>query len=205
MPFITEELWQHLKEESARAALPASEAMETEALVSASWPEYLPGERRPEVEENMDLLQEIVRAVRSLKKEKGLHDRTAVSVVISTPDEPTDRTIERHRGFLEQMAVLEEMEHGVRADKPPRCVTVVVGTIEVFVLLEGLIDLEAEQQRLKKQRADVERRIEAVEQTLHNSQFRSNAPDEVVQQKMDAAEELRAELSTIIQNLADLQ
>ncbi len=204
IPFVTEELWQHLKARAGEAGLAAAGAMGQEALILAPWPEPDPAARNEAVEEQMTMLQDVVRAVRSLRKEKGLSDRTAVAITISTPDEATDRVIEEHRGFLEQMAVLEQLTHGVQATKPPRCATTVVGTIEVFVQLEGLIDLGAERERLGKQKAEVERRIQAAEAALHNTAFLTNAPDEVVEQKRESAAELRAQLTKIIQNLADL-
>jgi len=101
--------------------------------------------------------------------------------------------------------VLGEVEHGVHVVKPPHCATTVVGTVEVFLRLEGLIDIEEERGRLQKQQAEVQGRIQSVEETLHNASFRTNAPEQVVQQKVDRAGELRAQLAKIIQNLADLE
>ena len=205
VPFVTEELWQHLKARAADASLSAAAAMEGEALITAAWPAGDPEARDERVEGEMALLQDIVRAVRNVKKEKGLPDRRPVSVTIATPDEQTDAVIETHRGLLRQMAALDRMEHGVQAAKPLRCATCVVGTIEVFLQLEGLMDIEAERQRLQKQKAEAERRIQSVQAALHNTSFRSNAPEHVVQQKTERAEELRAQLTKIIQNLADLE
>ncbi|MCK4284206.1 MAG: valine--tRNA ligase [Candidatus Brocadiae bacterium] len=204
-PFLTEELWQHLKEAASGASLPAAEAMDGEALITAAWPTSDPDRRNEQVEQEMPVLQDIVRAVRSVRKEKGISDREPVMVTIAAPDEETDGMIERRQGFLKQMAVLAGIEHGVHAAKPRHCATTVVGTIELFLQLEGLIDIEGERQRLDKQRADARRRIEAVEETLHNASFLANAPAEVVEQKKERARELRAQLSKIIQNLADLE
>ena len=145
-----------------------------------------------------------MRAVRNLRKDKNIPDRQPIAVAICTPDEPTDRVIETHQDFLRQMALLDGLEHGVRVAKPPHCATSVVGTIELFVKLEGLIDIEDERRRLDKQKAGVERRIEAAEAALHNADFLAKAPDEVVAQKREAAEGLREQLAKIIQNLADL-
>jgi len=205
LPFVTEELWQHLKERAGEAGLPAAEAMDREALIVAAWPQSHPVDRDVETEDQMTLLQDVVRATRNVRKEKGIRDRAAVLVTLATPDAPTDALIERHLDFLLRMANLEGLTHGVQATKPPRCATSVVGTIELFLHLEGHIDIEAERTRLGKQQADVERRIEAAEAALHNTAFLSNAPDDVVQQKMGRAEELRAQLTKIIQNLADLE
>ena len=64
---------------------------------------------------------------------------------------------------------------------------------------------EAERRRLEKLKASVQARVKAVEKTLHNPAFRARAPHHVVQQRMDTAEDLRAQLTKIIQNLADLE
>jgi len=205
VPFISEELWQHLKRTAQATGLRAAGAMDAEALIVAPWPAGDAARRDEALEAQVALLQDVVRAVRSIRKEKGVHDRKPVSVTISTPDEALDRLIEERLPFLCEMAVLERVEHGVHAPKPPRCLTTVVGTIELFVQLEGLIDIEGERARLEKQRAEVQRFIQGVESALHNEAFRANAPEEVVQQRKDRAEMLRAQLTKIIQNLADLE
>lgn len=204
-PFLTEEVWQHLKARARRASLLAAASMEAEALIVAAWPAGDPARRREDLEAEMALLQDVVRAVRNVRKEKGLSDRTQVAVTIAAPDERTNAVIEAHKDFLMQMAVLERMEHGVQAPKPPRCATTVVGTMELFLQLEGLIDIEAERQRLQKQRAEVEDHIESIEAVLTDAGFLANAPDEVVRQRRERGEELRAQLTKIIQNLADLE
>ena len=205
MPFITEELWQKLKEQALESRLDAAARMEAEALVSAEWPTGDPARRDEELEGQMDLLQDIIRAVRNLRKEKGIPERRPVPITISAPDEETDAVIGARGEFLKQMAVLDELEHGVQADKPPLCVTSVVGTLQVFMPLEGLVDVEEERARLEKQKEDLQGRIKSVDATLHNTDFLTKAPEEVVQGKMDRAEELRAELKVVIQNLADLE
>jgi valyl-tRNA synthetase len=152
----------------------------------------------------MAMLQDVVRAVRNVRKSKGLADRTAVSVVINSPDGRTDAAVAAHQGFLRQMAVLEDLEHGVDIAKPTRCATAVVGTMEVFLRLEGLVDLAGERTRLEKQKSDLDRQIGALSVALHNSDFLAKAPDHVIAQKRQRAEELREQMTKVIQNLADL-
>jgi valyl-tRNA synthetase len=204
-PFLTEEAWQHLRERARKACPRAAKAMAAEAIIVAPWPVGDPALRRPQVEAEMALLQDIVRAVRNVRKGKGLSDRTPVSVTISTPDAKTDAAVAAHADFLKRMAVVNRMEHAVQAAKPRRCATTVVGTIELFLQLEGLIDIEAERARLEKQKADVENHVKGVEAALDNISFLSNAPEEVVRQRRERAGELRAQLMKIIQNLADLE
>jgi len=205
MPYITEELWQHLKAAAGEVSLNAAAAMDAEALVVAPWPAGDPARRDEGIEQQMELLQQIVRAVRNLRKEKDLPERKPVSITLVCPDEATNAVIGAHEDFLRQMAILEDIEHGVRAAKPPRCATTVVGTIEIFMPLEGLLDIEDERRRLRKRRKGLEEQIRSVDKILHNPDFLARAPEDVVQQKMDRGQALRAQLKVIIQNLADLE
>jgi len=204
-PFLTEELWQHLKSTLEGSALPAAAEMEAEGIIRAPWPQPDPALRDLQVEEQMTMLQDVVRAVRNVRKSKGLSDRTAVSVLISAPDEATDAVIGDHERFLREMAVLDDLEHGVEPAKPHHCATAVVGTIEVFLKLEGLVDIEEERARLQKQQQDLEKQIGAADAVLHNPAFLAKAPQEVVTQKRERAAHLRAQLTKVIQNLADLE
>jgi valyl-tRNA synthetase len=204
-PFLTEEIWQHLKETLAETSLPASAEMGAEGIICAPWPELRPELREPALEQQMAALQDVVRAVRNVRKSKGLADRMAVSVVISSPDRQADAVFGAHERFLTDMAVLSGLEHGVELPKPPRCATAVVGTTEVFLKLEGLVDIEEERSRLAKQRQDLEKQIQAADGVLNNPGFLARAPQDVVTQKRERAAELRAALTKIIQNLADLE
>ena len=58
-----------------------------------------------------------------------------------------------------------------------------VGKVEVFVELEGIIDIQQERSRLQKQKAETQKYIEAVEKKLHNPDFLANAPDRVVREQ----------------------
>ncbi len=205
MPFLTEELWRHLKATAQGASLQAAEAMASDALVRAEWPKGNPEWRDQRVEAQTALLQDITRAVRNLRKEKGIPERQPVPVIVSSADEDSDMVIGDHSDFLIQMAFLDDLEHGVGAEKPEICATTVVGTTEIFMPLGGLIDLEDERQRLRKRRGDLEAQVEAADVVLHNADFLAKAPEKVVQQKRHRADELRAQLTVIIQNLADLE
>jgi valyl-tRNA synthetase len=205
VPFLTEEIYQGLKETAVATGLRAAEAMESPALIRAAWPTARPELRDEDLEADMVMLQDVIRAVRNVRKEKGIPDRRPVSVVISAPDGRTDTVIAEHRDFLIRMGHLDSVEHGVSVAKPHHCITTVVGTIEVFLLLGDVIDIESERARLEKLRSGVERQVQSVESALHNADFLAKAPDHVVEQKREKAEELRARLTMIIQNLADLE
>jgi valyl-tRNA synthetase len=202
VPFLTEEIWQSLK--VAAEGLSAADAMTGLALIRAPWPEADAALRDEALEQEMETLQEIIRAIRNVRKSKGVADRKPLDVVISTPDDATDAVIAARSEFLCRMAVLGGLEHAVSADKPERCATTIVGSIEVFLQLADLVDLDAERDRLGKQRKAVEAQIQGIEKTLHNTAFLAKAPEQVVAQKRAKSDELRSQLKKIIQNITDL-
>jgi len=203
-PFLTEEIWQSLKRAAAQAGLAAADSMTADGLILSRWPTPDDSLRDETVEEQMSLLQDLIRAVRHLRREKNIPESTPVRVAISCPDEKTDAVVGEHVDLLQMMAVLEQVDHGVDIGKPPHAATSVVGTTEVFMPLEGLIDLAKEKSRLEKQKQDVGERIEKIEKQLRNHDFLANAPEDVVQKRMDRAQELREQLQKVIQNLAEL-
>ncbi len=204
MPFLTEEVWAHLKAVATGARLAAADAMRADALVVSDWPEADDAVRDEQLESDMALLQGLIRAVRNLRREKNLRDDQPLRVTVSCADGRTQAVLERHGDLLRKIAVLEQLDHGIGQGKPAHAATTVVGTTQVFVQLEGLIDLEEERARLEKQRLDVTDHLGKVEQQLQNSEFVSRAPEDVVRRQMNRASELREHLKKIMQNMADL-
>jgi valyl-tRNA synthetase len=205
MPFLTEDLWAHLKAVATGAGLAAADAMRADALVVSDWPEADDALRDEQLESDMALLRGLIRAVRNLRREKSLRDDQPLRVTVSCADERTQAVLERHGDLLRKIAVLEQLDHGIGQGKPVHAATTVVGSTQVFVRLEGLIDLDEERARLEKQRLDVTDHLGKVEQQLQNPDFVANAPEDVVRRQMDRANELRERLEKIMQNMADLE
>jgi len=203
-PFLTEAIWQELKAAASQGAPAAAAAMRADALIVSDWPSPQEALRDERVEREMSFLQEIVRAIRRLRKEKSVAETRAVRAAVSCADEATDAVVAEHADFLRRAALLEELEHGVGIPKPPHSAATVVGKARLFVQLEGLIDLEEEKRRLEAERQDVSDHIRKVEEQLQNPEFLANAPEEVVQRQIERAKELRGKLQKVVQNLADL-
>jgi len=81
---------------------------------------------------------------------------------------------------------------------------VVVGQSEVFVPLAGMIDLDVERERLQKEINQKEQFLNSVERKLHNEQFVTRAPAEVVDREREKARDSKAELKRLRANLDDL-
>ena len=205
VPFLTEELWGHLKAAAQGAGLPAAESMQADALLVSEWPRVRQELRDEGLEAEIEFVQGLIRAVRNIRREKNIRNIQPLQVSISCPDEATDGVLARHADLVRKMAVLEGLEHGVGLTRPPHSAALVVGTTQVFVHLQGLIDVEQERARLRKQRKDVADHIHKIESKLKDAAFVANAPEDVVRRQMDRAAELREKLEKVMQNLAELE
>ncbi|MEW6357481.1 MAG: valine--tRNA ligase [Planctomycetota bacterium] len=200
MPFVTEELWQALKNKVGRL-----ESNDMASIMVAPWPEAKPEERDPEAEETMTLLQSIVRGVRNIRSKMNIPEKLEVEALASAPDDVAAKRLVAHAEFVRRMAGLGALEVGVGLAKPPSSAVEVVGQIQVFVPLEGLIDFKAEKARLQSRIEKVEGQLAVVNRKLSNEDFVSKAPAEIVQRERERLAELDAQLETLKKNYADLE
>ncbi|MCB9109826.1 MAG: valine--tRNA ligase [Anaerolineales bacterium] len=201
-PFVTEEIWGHLH--SALRESPLSEicADWPDALITAKWPEI----REPEGWEEektaeFELIQEIVRSIRNLRAEKNVAPAKKIAAFISAGDK-VDLLNEQSK-VLASLAGLNEAELTISAslaDKPADAAALVVGSVEIYLPLAGMVDLASEKTRLEKELKEAESHIQRLENLL-NGDFANKAPAALVQKERDklaaykdTAEKIKAQL-----------
>ncbi|MHC4222615.1 MAG: valine--tRNA ligase, partial [Planctomycetota bacterium] len=184
-PYISAELADRLGEERDAALL--------------GWPGA--DGRDSAAEAEMTRLQDVIRAVRRIRNENRLQERVPVRAVVKTagPD-----LLLAHEALIRQLARLESLEAGPDVVKPGASGHEVLGDDEVFVPLEGLVDLAAEQSRRQKEIEKQRRFLGSIEAKLGNENFVSRAKPEVVQRERDRAEEVREKIARLEQTLKDL-
>ena len=198
-PFVTEELWGHLKEaamETSTALAPAGGW--EEALIIARWPEVtrLEGWETESVE-TFSLIQEMVRAIRNIRAEYKVQPGHAIPATISAG--ARQETMESQRQTFVSLAGIDpEGLDVVEKPLPPseERITLVVAPVEISLPLAGLVDVEAERERLEKELAETEAQIKRLEKLLA-SPFADKAPADVVQkerEKLDSYQETAARL-----------
>jgi valyl-tRNA synthetase len=107
--------------------------------------------------------------------------------------------------FLATLAGVGRLECGPQTAKPCQAATHVTPEFEVYVSLEGLIDVAAEKARLQKQLAEKLKHLQAARGKLSNANFVERAPADVVQQQRDLVADLQAQIQVIEDNLRELQ
>jgi valyl-tRNA synthetase len=191
-PFVTEELWGRLKAAcGARSGL-GPEAGWEEALIVARWPEP-PRPRSDEAEAltSFGKVIEVVRTIRNARSEKGVEPHRKIPAVIRAGSDAA--LLESQRSVLVHLARLDPQSLTIAEHAPPpaESMPIVVGSIEVFLPLAGLVDAAAESQRLAREMRAIEAQIERLEKLLAGP-FAQRAPAEVVQKERDKLAELSA-------------
>lgn len=194
-PYVTEALWGHLKEACMTASplLVPYDGWE-DALIIARWPEPLPfeGWENRAVEE-FNLIQEMVREIRNIRAEYKVQPGNKIACVISGGAKA--EMLKQQRKIFELLAGIDPDQLSVIEEtRPPSDdeVTLVVSPVEISLPLAGLVDVEAERDRLEKELAEAQSQINRLEKLLA-SPFAQKAPADVVekeQEKLDSYQEM---------------
>jgi valyl-tRNA synthetase len=185
-PFITEELWGHLKRAVSRSSLAEMAKKWPEALIVAPWPEAVPQEIWEDgTILDFCLVQDVVRAIRNLRSEKGVKPGRRISAtLVSAGAAP----ILRQQSIA--IAALTGIDPGSLTIldsitvKPEGTIALVVGGVEAYLPLADLVDTGEERSRLEKDLREQLAQIERLEKLLAGS-FAEKAPPSVVQKERD--------------------
>jgi valyl-tRNA synthetase len=201
IPFITEELWGHL-----RRAIENPPSGYPPALIVAPWPAPTPMEDwETEALTTFSLVQDAVRAIRNLRAEKGVRPGQLIPATFIAKGEVTS-LLEGQLPVMAMLAGLDPTRTAVLrsfAGEREGTVSLVVGTMEIFLPLAGLMNMAEERARLAKELAETEAQISRLE-TLFAGPFAQKAPPPVVQKERDklaAYGETAAKLRSQIQAL----
>jgi valyl-tRNA synthetase len=203
MPFVTESIWQALNEAAPNRGLPMpGEAAESVCI--APWPSYPEAFGDAAMEARLARMQDLVRLVREVRNRYMVDTKTALDVFIRcSPTVASD--FQTLAGFIQRLGGVGTLNAGLDTAKPRQAATQVHGEFELYVSLEGLIDVAKEIARLQKQQAEKTKALEAARGKLNNAGFLSRAQPEVVQATKDQVTELETQLRIIETTLADLQ
>ena len=198
-PFVTEELWGHLKQAAlAHSGCLSPEGGWEEALIVARWPEPRPEEGWEAGKvADFSLFMDIVRAIRNMRAEKKVAPGKKIPARIVAGNK-TDLLFGQ-KNAVSALAYLDEAQFEICAaleEKPQDQVSLVVSGVEIYLPLAELVDKEAERERLEKELAETTGQIERLRGLL-SSPFAQKAPPAVVEkerQKLATYEETAAKL-----------
>jgi valyl-tRNA synthetase len=202
MPFLTEELWQYLTGDGiTNSNYP--EAPRT--IMLAAYPTVEPTVVDEAAERDWGLAQELIVAIRNARSEYKVEAARWVTATIAGGEKTAALRSQAAlisrlgRVKADDLVIVEEL-----AEKPAQAASIVIGGVTCYLPLAGLIDLEAERARVRKELAAAEADVDRREAKLANEGFTAKAPAAVVQRERESLETARAALEKLRALLAEL-
>lgn len=204
MPFVTEAIWDTMPASWLDVDPATGEASRADALIVAAWPEpdALAQYVDEDAERSFELLRTVVTAARSTRARYRLSPREELDLVVRAGAADVE-ALEGLRGTIESLARTSSLVMGADVDKPAVSTAIVEGGVEVFIVLEGKVDLSAEKARIEKEIASSEKELAGLKRMLANEGFISKAAPAVVEGKRARAAELADALEALKGQLAD--
>ncbi|MBD65192.1 MAG: valine--tRNA ligase [Halobacteriovoraceae bacterium] len=194
IPFLTEELWQHLKN------------TDEELLIIQKYPEHNSKYEFQNDVEKMDKFIELVTSIRNLRNSVQIKPQEEIEIRLFTNDEELAKYFYTSRGFLKELA---NVRAGHIKDKdesrPEKSIMKATAQTEIFVPLEGVVNLDEFIDRLKKDKDKTQKEFDKVSKKLSNPKFAENAPEDVVAKVKAEADEFKEKLTSIENSLTQFQ
>lgn len=192
MPFITEEIWQHLPHEG-------------ESITVAAWPTVRKDLHFADEADNMKLLMDIIRSVRNIRAEVNTPMSKKVPLFISAKDAATAAVLEENQAYLEKFCNPDTLTIGEGLEAPGQSMTAVVTGAQVFLPLVGLINLEEEIARLEKELEKWAKEVKLVTGKLSNEKFVSKAPEALVNAECEKLADYESKHAVVLKRLEELK
>ncbi len=189
MPFITEEIWSYLPGER-------------NPLILADWPDGNPRWIDAEAESHMDLLKDLIVKIRNVRSEYNVDPGRRIRAIADGGKFAA--VIANHRDLFSRLCNVERVDMLDGSNPPGQSAAVVSGDVTIYLPLAGMVDLDAERERLGKELANVKAQIEKAEKMLANESFVSRAKPDVVQRERDKLAELTQTRAAIEERLGTL-
>jgi valyl-tRNA synthetase len=193
MPFITEEIWQGMR--SAKCQVPSDK---WKSIMVAEFPKADDYRSDPVAESELELFQKVITAVRTIRAEMRVPPERKAALVISGCSQAKRQVLEENLTDLKRIGLLTSV--GFDSPRPAHSASMVVDDFELYVPLEGLIDLEVEKGRLDKEITRLEGVIRGAEAKLGSAAFTEKAPIQVVEHERQKLAECQAQLEAVKRN-----
>ncbi len=185
IPFVTEELWQCLPVEK-----------KVESLCMRAYPSGSAGIADKEAESKMQIIMDAVNGIRSIRGELNLSPSLELNAMIKTSEE-NESILKENISYVSKMARSKVIKIDADVGEPEDAAVSVMPSMEIFVPLKGLFDVNAEIQRLNKEIKKIENSVSFIQRKLANDDFINKAPKAIVEETRDKYMELKEKIGSI--------
>ncbi len=188
MPFITEEIWQSIRDLAGVSG---------DSVMLAPYPVRNTALIDDQAEADIEWVKGVIVGIRNIRGEMNIAPSKAIPVLFQNGHDADQRRLEANRTFLTKLAKLESITWLDADAQAPLSATQLVGDLQVLVPMAGLIDVAAELARLDKELEKATKDLKRVQGKLGNEKFTANAPAEVVAKEQEKADALNKSVSQL--------
>jgi valyl-tRNA synthetase len=196
MPFITEEIWQQVSPLTGKKA---------PSIMLQPYPISDSNKIDASAEADIEWLKTLVMGVRRIRSEMNIPPGKMVPLMLENWSEQDKSRFERNTTFISQLAKLEAIRWLGASDTAPEAATALAGEMKILIPLAGLIDKDAEIERLTKEITKLKANLEKTQARLNNPGFAGKAPAKVVEQAQLQAEEQTQAISALNEQLVKIE
>lgn len=191
MPFITEEIYLHLKEEGS--------------ITIKSWPKYKKELKDEKSEFMMTTVMEAIRGIRNIRSEMNAKPSKKSKILILPKEDAKEAFIAgityfKKLAFAEEVLIIED-----KNNLPENIVSVLTKEGEIYIPLFDLVDKEKEIERLNKEKEKLQKEIERVDKKLSNKGFTAKAPESVIEEERVKGEKYKEMLESVITRIKSME
>lgn len=172
IPYITETIWQSVK--------PLVDGVEGDTIMLQALPQYDVANFNQEALDDIEWVKAFITSIRNLRAEYDINPGKPLEVMLKAANEQDAARIEANKPVLVSLAKLESIRVLADGEATPACATALVGKSELMIPMAGLIDKDAELDRLAKEIAKTQGEIARIEGKLGNEGFVAKAPEAVI-------------------------
>ena len=193
MPFITEEIWQHLPHQG-------------ESIMVSEWPKDSSDMVDKKSESGMIVIMDVIRSVRNILSEMNVPSSSKAEVLVQVPDDDIKLLLSEQSDYIYRLTNASKVVIEKSITKPASSATAVIsGGVEIYVPLAGLIDIDKEKERLTKNLDKAIADIGRLNKRLADEAFISKAPENIIAKEKDRKAEIEALKDKLEKNLKMLE
>ena len=191
-PFISEEIWNHLKDKDDRD------------IIISQWPSTNSRVKSYDVDSIKDF-KEIVTSIRTIRSELNIAPSKKIDIIVSVKSDSEINAINHYRHLISKLSNIDKIDLGIKIEKPSNSAIAVCRIAEIYIPLGELVDKKEEILKLNKRLSELDKLIVSIEAKLSNKHFIDKAPEKVVDGEKNKLNDFIIEREKILSNIEVLK
>ena len=196
MPFISEEIWQTIKPLTGKTS---------DTIMLEAYPIADDSLIDNEADQQLEWVKNFIIGIRKIRSEMDIKPSKALPILLQNWTVEDKKIFDENAIFINSLAKIETANWLEGTEEAPESATALVGEMKVLIPLAGIIDKDAETARLSKEIEKIQKGLQGLQGRLNNPNFTDKAPEKVVNQVRQQADEQKSALTQLEEQLAKIQ